>query len=112
MMQTPMALLPPLAKDYVEFVSKKIGICGEVFLTCWSHYAELVEGLEPSPDKAYRADGEAFMFFRDKHVSAFREGALAALNFVANHRCTSKMVYTKERGAHEFIADTLLRERP
>ena len=37
--------LPPLAYDYAKHLCQKYGMCGEVMVTAYAHYVELVEGL-------------------------------------------------------------------
>jgi hypothetical protein len=63
MLKIPMNELPPLAVSYAKFLCRKYGMCGEIMLTAWCHYAECVEGCKPSNDVAYQADDQAFNFF-------------------------------------------------
>ena len=35
---TPQPDIPEVALDYVVHVSKRIGICGEVFIECFTHF--------------------------------------------------------------------------
>ncbi len=46
MMLIPMGQLPPLALEFAKYTCNRIGMCGEVLLTCWSVYAQLVEKLK------------------------------------------------------------------
>jgi hypothetical protein len=62
MMQIPMVELPKLARDYVRHLSSKLGLCGEVYLTAYAHYAQCVDGL-PCVDIAYFAGPDAQDWF-------------------------------------------------
>ena len=50
---TPQPDIPEVALDYVVHVSKRLGICGEVFIECFTHYAQAVEDL-PCDDPHYQ----------------------------------------------------------
>jgi hypothetical protein len=56
MMATPMKDIPPLAMAYARHLGQKFGMCGEVFLTAWCHYAQAIENL-PCSDDLYKMDG-------------------------------------------------------
>ena len=60
-----MSELPQGAIAYAKHLSNKYGMCSEVVLTAYAHFAEIVEGLDPSDDKAYRADPIAREFFEN-----------------------------------------------
>ena len=62
--QTNMGDIPQAAKDYMVFLCKKYGGCGEVMLTALCHYAEVCEKLPKSPDVAYQADFQAIEYFK------------------------------------------------
>lgn len=67
MMKTKMGDLPDLALDYVSHVSSKIGICGEVFLMCFAHYAQYVEGLSCNSSD-YMIDDKGKKWFKKQGV--------------------------------------------
>lgn len=46
LMNSPMKNIPKLALDYADHLSKKVGFCGEIFVTAFAHYAQAVEGLQ------------------------------------------------------------------
>ena len=50
MMGIPMGKLPPLAIEFAKHTCRRVGMCGEVLLTCWAVYAQLVEGLKCDDD--------------------------------------------------------------
>ena len=57
--------LPKEALDFVEYTSKKIGICGEVFITCFAVYNQVVLGM-PCEDSLYQVREEDRQWFIDK----------------------------------------------
>ena len=63
LMLTPMNDVPAPAIAYAKYLGKKYGMCGEVFVTAFAHYAECFEGVEKSVDNLYVADNEARAFF-------------------------------------------------
>ena len=54
MMMIPINQLPPLARKFAKHMISQVGMCMEVLLTCWTVYAQCVEGLECT-DVAYKA---------------------------------------------------------
>jgi len=56
--------IPPLAMEYVKYLSNKYGGCGEVFLTGAAHYAQAIEGLK-STDALYSINKEGIEWFRN-----------------------------------------------
>lgn len=63
LMLTPMKDVPAPAIAYAKYLGKKYGMCGEVFVTAFAHYAECFEGAEKSDDSLYAANDEARAFF-------------------------------------------------
>ncbi len=63
LMLTPMKYVPAPAIAYAEYLGKKYGMCGEVYMTAFAHFAECYEGAEKSVDNLYVADNEARAFF-------------------------------------------------
>ncbi len=64
MMFTPMNQLPSLALKYADYMCRQGGMCGDVLLTAWCHYACAVEGLKSS-ESAYQADASAVQWFKE-----------------------------------------------
>ena len=62
MARIPMGMLPPLALKYAHELGRKYGLCGEVYLTAFAHYAQAVEKLKCS-DSLYRIGKEGRAFF-------------------------------------------------
>ena len=60
-----MSQLPPMAYDYMRHLARQIGACGEVMLTAYAAYAELVEGCEPA-DAEYAANADAIAWFNGR----------------------------------------------
>lgn len=61
------AEIPILAIRYARELSNQVGMCGEVMLTAFCMYAEVEEGLPPSPDKAYTFEGHPiYVTMRDR----------------------------------------------
>ena len=56
--------LPSLAKEYIDFLSKKYGFCGELLFMGLCHYAQAVEGLD-SKDDLYTIDKQGKKWFKD-----------------------------------------------
>ena len=63
LMLTPMKDVPAPAIAYAKYLGKKYGMCGEVYMTAFAHYAECFEGAEKSDDSLYAANDEARAFF-------------------------------------------------
>lgn len=63
LMREPMKDVPAPAIAYARHLGKKYGMCGEVFVTAYAHFAECYEGAEKSEDSLYVADDEARAFF-------------------------------------------------
>ena len=63
LMLTPMNDVPAPAIAYAKYLGKKYGMCGEVYMTAFAHYAECFEGVEKSDDSLYAANDEARAFF-------------------------------------------------
>jgi len=62
----PMNKLPESALDYAQFLSEKYGMCGEVLLTAFAHYAQSVEGLQCAIDSGYKIDDVGKAWFADR----------------------------------------------
>jgi len=65
MMGTPQNQLPKEAMEFVHYTSSKIGICGEVFITCFAVYNQVVLGMSCN-DSLYQAREEDRQWFIDK----------------------------------------------
>lgn len=65
MFTTPMNKLPPLAIKFLQYQVSKLMYCGEVALTSFAIYAQIVEGLE-CDNKLYKADEEDRKWFRER----------------------------------------------
>lgn len=56
MMKIPMRDLPAEAFIFAGYMCSKYGMCGEVLLTAYCYYAQIVEGLEcANDDELYKA---------------------------------------------------------
>ena len=55
MMNIPTADLPMVAYSYSQFLCRKYGGCGEIFMTAFAHYAQKIEGL-PCSDSLYQVN--------------------------------------------------------
>lgn len=58
----PMNQLPPLALGFLKHLSSQIGMCGEVCITAYAVYAQIVEKLECN-DSLYCPDEDARKWF-------------------------------------------------
>ncbi len=54
MMALPMNQLPESALKYAALLSERYGMCGEMFVSAWAAYAQIVEEL-PCNDDLYMA---------------------------------------------------------
>ena len=45
-MKTPINQLPKESLDFAKFMCSKIGMCGEVLLTAYAYYCQMVLGLK------------------------------------------------------------------
>ena len=63
LMLVPIKDAPAPAIAYAKHLGKKYGMCGEVYVTAYAHYAECFEGAEKSDDSLYAANDEARAFF-------------------------------------------------
>lgn len=63
LMAVPLGQLPCLALACAKMFSDRMGMCGEVCLTAYAAYAEIIEGL-PADDPAYEADDATREFFK------------------------------------------------
>lgn len=61
LMGMKMSSVPAPAMAYAQFLGSRIGMCGEVFVTAYAHFAECCEGAEKSD--GYAADDLATAFF-------------------------------------------------
>lgn len=68
MMQCPMGQLPWMAVEFARYTCNKVGMCGEVLLTCWAVYAQIVEKL-PCGDDLYQAREEDKEWFSAKKIA-------------------------------------------
>ena len=64
MMLVPQSQLPSLALRYCEKMANENGMCGEVFLTAFAVYAQIVENL-PCDDPLYAAAPADYRWFDD-----------------------------------------------
>jgi len=71
MMQQPMAQLPPLALAFAKYTCNRIGMCGEVLLTCWAVYAQEIENL-PCEDDLYLTRDDDRQWFLDNRCKPWR----------------------------------------
>jgi hypothetical protein len=64
MMSQPTRELSQDALNYVNFMSKKYGFCGEIMVTAFAHYCQAVLGL-PCDNPDYRITPEGTQWFLD-----------------------------------------------
>ena len=64
----PMHSLPIEAQKYANFMCNKYAMCGEVYLTAYTHYAQAVLNL-PCKDDGYKLTPEGQKFFKDLEKS-------------------------------------------
>lgn len=62
-MDTKIRDLPPLAMEYATYLCSKVGGCGEVLMTAYTHYAQAVENLV-SEDSLYILTPEGKAWFK------------------------------------------------
>lgn len=72
MMHIPIKDLPKLAREFANHLCKLLGGCGEVLLTAWTVYAQVVEGLTCS-DSLYMAREEDKQWFAEEAKQALEE---------------------------------------
>lgn len=65
MMAIPRNQLPPLALEFSKVLCMKYGGCGEVMITAYSVYNQIVENMT-CDDDLYLPDIEAIEWFKDK----------------------------------------------
>jgi hypothetical protein len=56
--------IPRTALEYARYLCSKYGSCGEIFITAYAHYAQLVEGLTTN-DALYKIDEEGKAWFNE-----------------------------------------------
>jgi hypothetical protein len=54
----------PLAWEYVKFMSKKYGFCGEIMVSAFAHYCQAILGL-PCDNPEYRITDEGSNWFKE-----------------------------------------------
>lgn len=65
MFDTRPSLLPPLAIEYCRYLCHNYGGCGEVCITAYAHYCQIVDGM-PCKDTLYMPDTMAIAWFKDR----------------------------------------------
>ena len=65
LMMTPQNQLPPLALEYAHHLCQQYGLCGEVFVTAFAHYAQAVRH-EACKDSLYKIDAQGRQWFKEK----------------------------------------------
>lgn len=61
-MRTPIKDVPPLAVYYAKYLGNRFGMCDEIWVTAFAHYAQIIEGL-PCEDDLYQINDEARDWF-------------------------------------------------
>lgn len=64
MMSMKMKDINPIAIKYLNFLSKKYGICGEIMVTALAHYCQAILGL-PCENPDYKITYEGSKWFYD-----------------------------------------------
>ena len=78
MMEIPWGKLHPAALAYAKHLYNKYGMCGEVLLTAYAHYAQEMEEMTTT-DEAYASNGEAKEFFI-KYIEDDRTCGISSIN--------------------------------
>ena len=65
MMRIPMRELPPIAIEYVKYLSNKVGACMEVYVTAYAYYNQAMLEM-PCEDSLYVIPDEEFQWFLDR----------------------------------------------
>lgn len=65
MMEQPRIGLPPRALAYASHLCRELGMCGEVLITAYAHYAQHVESL-PCADPAYHINPAGTQWFQER----------------------------------------------
>lgn len=69
MMMLPMNQLPELAIDFLEFLSARVGFCGEVCLTAYAAYNQMVLNMK-CDDELYKITDPIYIkWWTDKGYS-------------------------------------------
>ena len=63
MMYIPLGEIPSIAMKFYKHLESTMGMCGEVYLTAWTVYAQCVEGLECTDD-LYKARPQDIEWFK------------------------------------------------
>ncbi len=71
MMLVPMGKLPPLALAYAQELCRQVGQSGDVLITAWTVYAQLIEELDCA-DEAYKPTPDARIWFARNKEKAWR----------------------------------------
>lgn len=59
--------VPPIAREFADYLCNEVGMCIEVFLTAYTAYAQCVEGLPCSHDLYVVSAGHR-EWFREKGI--------------------------------------------
>lgn len=65
MLQIPMKDLPELAKEFLQHLSNKVGMCIEVCITAYAYYNQAVLNMDCS-DNLYKISDEDLKWFKDR----------------------------------------------
>ena len=68
MMLIPLGQLPVLARKFAKKLASEVGLCGEVYLTAWTSYAQCIEDLECT-DALYMVHDTDRQWFEDNKES-------------------------------------------
>lgn len=75
----PINEVPPLARLYLENLSRRVGICGEVCLTAYVLYAQLTEGLKCNHPAYIPAESERAIY--NNLLELFKKNGEGALTW-------------------------------
>ena len=111
--KTPMAELPPLAREFAVKLCQEVGMCIETYLTAYACYAQCVEGL-PCNDELYKVLPNHAAWFamrgwkkQDEVVPAQASTKIARVQAALRAYEVSILLVTESADLIESLATTL-----
>jgi len=83
MMETKMNEISPIAIEYLKYISKIYGFCGEVMVTAFAHYCQAVLGL-PCDDPDYKITEEGVKWFKENKYDSIQHNEYPNWNWDEN----------------------------
>lgn len=72
MMSSKLKEISPIAIEYLNYLSKTYGFCGEIMVTAFANYCQATLGL-PCEDENYRITDENTKWFKDNGYNFYQE---------------------------------------